>query len=281
MIRSQQPRVSVLLALFLVALGLPATAEVDVRPLSVTVGSAELADLDFQLKPHGVESGTQINVLVSGFESSVIKLDAEASNVDTFVDSTGHDLTKAPKDDAPRRFGGDQTIGPFPKISEDGTKLVAQLQGRGIPKPGADAVTIDGTLVVLTATGTQDHKSDAFNPADKPTLTLGGEKITVQGVKPSDWEEGKFSLSLGMTTDIRDRIKAIKLLDDQGKELADGPSSTMTMNKSVTMNLTCDAEPKSAVLSVVMYKDLQTVKVPVRLTVGLGLADPAVTRGGE
>ncbi len=246
-------------------------AEVSIQPIGLTVGSPAIEAMDFGFRPSGLNAGTGIHLLITGFDSPLVKLDDDNSTLSSATDSTGKDLLQErPQDDNSYSFSSSSLIGPFPKISEDGKQLIVDLNVPQTPAPGATSITLDGTLLVTVALGKANVKAQGV--ATEPgKIQLGGHDVEVIGVSPSDWEEGKFKLELKMQTDLLDAISTWKITAPDGTELSDGPNSTMTMNTTAQLELTLEKKPDTINIELELYDGLETIEVPVAVEVGLGI----------
>ncbi len=247
--------------------------DVVVTPLGVSVGSATLEDMDFSIRPGTMQPGLRVHVLLAGFADSAVLVDVAGSSVTACVDSTGLDLLKPVKRER-RGMMTPQAIGPFPRVSDDGQMVTLEVVAPRVPGEGASWVAVQGQVRVLTASGTRTVRSAVVKPT-KQSMTVGDAGLTLQGAKPSEWQEGKTELALGLTKGVHQRIKTMRVLDEKGKVLAEGPSSTMTMGEAVTVTMMLDAKPGSLMLEFELYEGLSAVLVPMDLKVGLGLSVPA------
>lgn len=253
-------------------LSAPVAAEVTVTPVALTVGSPAIEDMDFSFRPNGVNAGTSVHLLVAGLDNPIVKLDDDNSTLDKAVDSTGKDLLQEPpKQDNGFSFSSSSgPIGPFPRISEDGTQLIVELTTPQAPAPGATGISYQGSLAITIAAG--KTTASAQGVATKPgKVQLGDHTIEITGIGPSDWEEGKFNLKLKMNTQLLDAISAWKITAPDGTELSDGPNSTMTMNQTAQLELTLEQNPGTINIDLELYDGLETIQVPVVTEVGLGI----------
>ena len=246
-------------------------AEVSVQPIGLTVGSPAIEAMDFGFRPNGINAGTGVHLLITGFDSPIVKLDKDNSTLNKAIDSTGKDLLQEkPKQNNGFSFSSSKIIGPFPKISEDGKQLIVDLNAPQAPASGATRITLDGTLHIIVAAGKANVKAQGV--ATQPgTVQLGEHTVVVVGVSPSDWEEGKFKLDLTMKTDLLDAISTWKITAPDGTELSDGPNSTMTMNTTAQLEFTIDQKPDTFNIELELYDGLKTIEVPVAVEVGLGI----------
>jgi hypothetical protein len=255
-----------------IVLSIPALAhaEVSVRPIALQIGSPQIEAMDFSFQPNGINAGTSVHLLVSGLEQSIVQLDDVNSKLDKAVDSTGKDLLQERPMSGSEFSFSSGPIGSFPKVSEDGSRLIVVLIAPQTPAPGATDITYEAELSVMVATGrkTVSAQGVALTPAQ---VQLGDHTIQIADFGPSDWEEGKFKLTIKMNTDLLDAIAAWKVTDPDGQLLSEGPNSTMTMNTSAELELTLDAKPDSVDIELELYDGMQRIAIPITTRVGLGI----------
>ena len=252
---------------------LTAQAEVEVKPIALSIGSPSIEQMDFSFRPSGINPGTGIYLLIGGFDRPVVLIDADRSTVSQANDSTGRDLLKEP----PKPAGmmsvsfGSGPLGPFPSISEDGKRIIVQIVTPQAPAPEATSIEIDAKIAVQQASGTSELKSSAAPLAPGTKIKLGDETLEIKAIAPSDWEEGQFTLGVQMTEAFHKEMASLRVEDASGKALTDGPYSTMTMMNTVEQEMLLSSKPKEVVLIAEVYEGIESTEVPVKVTVGLGL----------
>lgn len=248
-------------------------AEVVVEPLGIVVGSPKIADMDYDFRPTNLDAGTRVQLLISGFDSPVVKLDDENSELTGVTDSTGKDLLKVAKQ-ADDGFGGSSfgssPIGPFPQVSKDGKRMIVELVAPNAPGKGATAVQFKGTLMVVAAEGKKTVSAKDV-PAKAGTVQLGDQSFEITAIGPSDWEEGKTKLEVKMSTKLLDAISSWKITAPDGTAICDGPYSTMTMMDTAQLELTLDKKVDTLNIELELFDGVKQVKVPVDVEVGLGI----------
>ncbi len=259
-----------LTALFLCMVTTLSHAELTVQPIALTVGSPSIADMDFHFKPSGVNAGTSVQLLIGGFEKTVVDIDKENSTLDNVTDSTNKDLLEKP----PAKNSGltftQSPIGPFPKISEEGSKLIVELITPQAPSIGATSIKYQGTLSVIVAEGTKTISAN--DVATEPgQVQIGDQSLEITGFGPSDWQKGKFKLSIKMTRQLLDQIASWKITAADGTVLCDHPSSTMTMNTTANLDLMLAQELDKINIAIELYDGMQKIEVPIDTKVSLGI----------
>lgn len=245
-------------------------AEVSVKPVGLTIGSAAIEDMEFGFRPNGVNAGTSVHLLISGLDNPIVKLDDDNSTLDSATDSTGKDLLQErPANDNGFSFSSGP-IGAFPRVSDDGTQMIVEFTTPQSPASGATGITYQGTLSVMVAAGMKTVKAEGVATAPGK-VQLGDASMQIADFGPSDWEEGKFKLTIKLETKLLDAISSWKVTAPDGTELSDGPNSTMTMMNNAEVELTLEQKTDTINIELELYDGLDTVRVPVKAQVGLGI----------
>lgn len=247
-------------------------AEVSIRPVGLIVGSPAIEDMDFGFKPNGVNPGTSVHLLISGMDHPIVKLDDDNSTLDKATDSTGKDLLQEPPAKADNNFVSFSSgpIGAFPHVSDDGKQMIVEFTTPQAPAPGATGISYEGSLSVMVAAGMKTVKAEGV--ATQPgKVQLDGHTMEIAGFGPSDWEAGKFKLTIKLETKLLDAISSWKVTAPDGTELSDGPNSTMTMTNNAEVELTLQQKTDTINIELELYDGLDTVRVPVKAQVGLGI----------
>lgn len=247
-----------------------AHAETQVKPLAVSVGSLALEGMDFDLRPAGVNPGVSVHVLITGLDTPIVDIDDDNSTLDKATDSTGKDLLEEPKrDDGMMMMMSSSGVGPFPSVSKDGKLAIVEFSAPQPPAVGATSMHFEGTLAVVVATG---RKSDTATVALAPgKVSVAGLNLEVTDVAKHDWEEGKSKLVIRMDVATRDQIASWKVAAPDGSVIGEDPFSTTTFGDTVDVEITLDAKPPTAQLTLEVYEGMKRVDVPIKLDVGLGV----------
>lgn len=259
-----------LTATLLLVASVAAYAEVTVRPIGLVIGSPMIADMDFSFQPNGVNAGTSAHVLVTGIENTIVKLDDDNSTLDKVTDSTGKDLLKERPANTEGFSFSSSPIGPFPKISEDGTQLIVELVAPQTPAPGATSISFEGKLSVLVAQGRKTVSAQGITPTPGQ-VQLGDNTLEITGYGPSDWEEGKSKLSLRLGKPLFDAIATWKITGPDSVELSNGPYSIMTSMDVAEVELTLEKATDTINIELELFDGLKTIEIPVTTEVGLGI----------
>ncbi|MEZ6194090.1 MAG: hypothetical protein R3C45_22820 [Phycisphaerales bacterium] len=265
-------KLAMLLASALTCFASALHAEVSVKPVGLIIGSPAIEDMDFGFRPNGVNAGTSVHLLISGLDNPIVKLDDDNSTLDSATDSTGKDLLQEPpaKEDGGFMSFSSGPIGAFPRVSDDGKQMIVEFTTPQPPAPGATGITYEGTLHIMVAAGMKTVKAEGVAAAPG-NVQLGDANMQIAEYGPSDWEEGKFKLTIKLDTQLLDAISSWKVTAPDGTELSDGPNSTMTMMNNAEVELTLEKKTDTINIELELFDGLDTIQVPVKAQVGLGI----------
>lgn len=271
-------------ALALLALGalplaaLPLTQDDEPAP---DTGASTISVTPFHLAAHrdpgidGVsvfdQEGFVIKAVVEVPDRPFIQIVDDANVVRLFADDTGQDLS------------GGMDGGFLDGIhlgsrfdDDDMTKGVIEIRTRSLPDQGAGQVTLDATVVLLSARDlTDDRAAVAFAKGTKFDLAgLSFEITGVEAVEDDGWGDAVQEITV-RTNAALDAIAEWTLLDEAGKEVAWDDRGTLTSEfsgkVSVSRSFGAHRALTSGAIRVRYYATLEEVEVPLQFELGLGL----------
>ena len=260
--------------IFGMALGVAsAQLEVSVAGLQVVgegyAPESEGKKMGQELRAFNQSSGTKIALLVKSKGKTIIGMNEDDSNVVVFSDDKGTDFTKVK-----RRFSRKSVGFGFPRLSEDGMALIAEVESSGIPQKGAQSVLLKGALLVSVASKSTLSKSEVTELKKGVKLTVGEQSFEVTKSGKPQWGDDPWSIELKSNVSHK-AFKAFKFFDAKGEEIkADkNGSSSMGMFGKRTYTVTFNFARKvdKIVLGLDGWTDLEVVKVPFDVTVKVGL----------
>ncbi len=186
---------------------------------------------------------------------TLLDADDDASVVETWVDDKGTDLSE------------DASFGFSPDFTGDQTALLLTLTAAGRPAADARAFTVKGTLAVTTARGETTARAAKVALTKGTTFKAGATAYTVNEIE-KDGDETFVTLS--MTRDAVDRIKALRFLDAGGKEIEGSLSMRGYSMDTGEVMYRVSGAPSVATVEVVQHDGLHTQQVPFSFEVTLG-----------
>lgn len=215
------------------------------------------------------ERGTAVAILVKLPSGGLIALDEAASKLATFTDDKGGSLLS--KQDS---FG--EGFAAWPRVSKDGKAVIVEVSGKGLPGKGSRELRASGSLVFKTGTQkkTVSQKGVALKKGTK--LDAGPVAITIKEAGKPQWGDEPLEVTFEMGKG-GEAVAAVRFLDDQGKEIKSGESSSgsMTSNGAVVgveKSYRLAKQVAVATVEITYWTDMKSVQVPFDLAVSVGLS---------
>ena len=187
--------------------------------------------------------------------SGIVEIDDDASRVDTFSDDKGRNLLEE------ARFGS------FPKVSEDGSAALVEVEVRARPSAGASSLQVTGSVAMTSSNGTKATRIANVRLEPERKMKVGAATISVKSVTPGD-ESTEVSLALARST--MNSIRQVNFFDAKGESIESRRTGSGYMNDDAEMSFNLKGNQKLVAVEYEVWQNLKTVKVPFNLTVGLG-----------
>ena len=249
---------------FALIVSVPADTPVEV--VGVQIVQKAYGEKEFQmLVPfNSFKTGIEIGLGFSMKDGGIIKIDEDASVLETFADDKGTNLIV-------KDFGR-QGFGPFPKRSEDGKAGIISLASSKLPAAGATEVTAKGKIAMTTASTKKAERSKIVELKKGATLTLG--KINFKVVKVEGKGETK-QISLE-TNDSIDALAEVRFIGENNAKLETERRGSGSMGFAGKKTYSIDYEIKEASAKVIMeadlWQDVKQVFLPFDIAVKLPMA---------
>src|SRR5262245_12296909 len=125
----------------------PAAAP-QISAAGIRVVSPGLGANGTELRPFNQSPGTVVVLAIQPPRGSgIVQIDDHASTLEAFADDKGQSLLEEGR------------VGPFPKVAEDGSAAIVEVEVRGRPGAGATSVSVQGTLGVREAAGSEPGRA--------------------------------------------------------------------------------------------------------------------------
>lgn len=261
----------------LLLLALPARAQETKAPSPVKV---EAVGLHVNKAPHQGDPelapnmepapGTEIAVLLALAEGGIIKLDERKSKVSKIADDKGTNLlaAKPPKESF---FSG--PLSSFPKFTKDRKACIVEFQAHACPAAGSKEVQVEATIVLSVGQGQEVVKQEKVEAKKGAGFKAGAASFKITEAGKNDFGDDPMKLSL----ESKDGLKVAKMrfLDAAGKEIESRLGSHGSMSFGADATYSWDYTLKQMVpgmtVEVTLWKKVESIEVPVKLTVSLGL----------
>lgn len=221
----------------------------------VQIARVIVPDNDFSAKPFNGDNGTKLVLWVKmPAGQGLIEIDEDASLLQNLGDDKGTSM------------GG--KFGSFPKEFKDGSGGTIEIESSGFAAPTATALVAEGSVAMTVATGTRKTRVANVALKNDAKFTFGQTPITVAEVE-TQGEEQTFTLKLPRQVMIG--IKDVVFLDAKAQPIEGRRTSTGYMNDAAEMGFTVKTAAKTVTLEFEAWQGLKTVKVPFKVTTGLGI----------
>lgn len=252
------------------ALAAEATEKPTVAVCGVRVIGAGFKDgEDTEQQPFNTERGTAVAVLVKLPSGGLIAFDEAASKLATFADDKGGSLLN--KKDS---FG--EGFAAWPRVSKDGKAAIVEVSGKGLPGKGSRELRVSGSLGFKTGTqkNTVSQKGVALKKGTK--LDAGPVAITIKEAGKPQWGDEPLEVTFEMGKG-GEAVAAVRFLDDQGKEIKSGESSSGSMTSDgavvgVEKSYRLAKQVAVATVEITYWTDMKSVQIPFDLAVSMGLS---------
>lgn len=225
----------------------------------------------------GPREGTQLRVWIYSPERTMLGIDDQTSELSKLTDDKQTDLTKGIEKPAARNplaaLMGQGSSSPFSTmVSEHKRSCVVTIQGDGIPAAGAEQVTVDATIALLCGVDPVTVEAPAVKLEEGHQFVTGDMTWTVHGWETDIGLDNADQVVMLSTEQSVAVLESIELLDDQGKPIATTTLEAGVMDPAEGGDYTLGIPENREVLGlrVTYYSKVETVKVPVKVTTGVG-----------
>ena len=235
----------------------PAGALPKISVGGVRVTAPGLGESGTELRPFNESPGTSIVVyLTAPAGAGLVDIDDDASTLKSFADDKGQTMLEEGR------------IGPFPKVSSDGSAGLFEIEVRGRPSAGATSVTAQGTVAVTLANGSKPQRVPSVRLENGRTFKVGTTTITVKEVTS---DADSTSVTLGLPRTAMSAIRSLHFLTAAGAAIESHRSGSGYMNDDGEFNYEVKTKDKVVTLEFDLWQNLHSAKVPFSVKVGIAL----------
>lgn len=254
----------------------PAAAPPQITAVGIRVTGLGLGANGSELKPFNESPGTTVSLAVQAPKGSgIVDIDDHASKLDVFSDDKGQSLLEEGR------------VGPFPKIAEDGSAALLEIEVRARPSAGATSLSAQGSVAMTLAGGSKPFRAANVKLAADQTFKIGTTTLTISEAKPEE-ESTRFTVKLPRS--LLTTIRAIRFFDAKNAPIEAERHGSGYFNEKAELELEAKTKDKIVSIEFELWQNLKTIKAPFAVQAGLGLAggghasataDPIVTTGLE
>jgi hypothetical protein len=252
------------IALFLAQVGVAQTSSTTVEAVQLTVRAKPTIDGVKMFGEPGVE--LQLAARVPG--KPILAVDGDKSRLVRLVDDQGTDLAKG----APTGFFSWISLSNAFRDEPTDTCLL-DVKTSTLPAAGAGRLELEAEVALISASGsvTNEQKVKLEKGAK---VTCGPVPMTLGSVEKSSF--GGSALNVQLSSEQRmDAIKSVVFVDAKGNEIEVQPMGEGSFGfggkKTYTKSFGLPKKLGEVTVRITSYAKMGTVKLPVKLSIGMGL----------
>jgi hypothetical protein len=244
-----------------------AAAMPQITPVGLRVAGLGVGANGSEVKPFMESPGTTIVLAIQAPKGNgIVDIDDHGSKLDAFADDKGASLLEEAR------------VGPFPKITEDGSAGLVELEVRARPSAGASSLSVQGTIAMTLAGGSKPMRAANVKVDANQTFKIGATTLTVAEAKVEE-DETQFTVNLprSLLTTIRD----IRFFDARNAPIEGRRRGSGYFNEKANLELAVKTKDKVFSIEFEVWQNLRTVKAPFKVEAGLGFAAGPRSSGSD
>jgi hypothetical protein len=229
-----------------------------VTAIAIRVVGPGLGANGSELQPFHESAGTAVALAVQAARGSgIVEVDSHAGKLDVFTDDKGQSLLEEGR------------VGPFPKVAEDGSVAMVEVEVRARPSAGAASVTVQGTLAMTVAAGSKPVRAANVKLQTDFAFKVGTAAMTIGEVKV---EEDSTKITFGLTRTVLSTIREVRFFDAKNAPIESRRSGSGYMNEKASLDYEAKTKDKTVTIEFELWQNPRVIKVPFNVQAGLGLA---------
>lgn len=236
----------------------PPPAAPQVSATAIRVVGPGLGANGTELRPFNESPGTVIVLAIQPPRGSgIVQIDDHGSRLDAFSDDKGQSLLEEGR------------VGPFPKIAEDGSAAIVEVEVRARPSAGTTAVTAQGSIAMTLAGGSKPVRAAGVRLDTGQTFKVGSATMTVGEVKV---EEESTKVTFGLTRSMLNTIREVRFFDAKNAPIESRRTGSGYFNEKAEMEFDAKTKDKTVTVEFEIWQNPRTINVPFNVQAGLGVA---------
>jgi hypothetical protein len=236
----------------------PASTPPQVSAVGLRVVGPGLGANGSELRPFNESPGTVVVLAIQASKGGgIVEIDSHAGKVDAFTDDKGQSLLEEGR------------VGPFPKIAEDGSAAIVEVEVRARPSAGAASVTVQGSLAVMIANGSKPVRAANVKLESGQAFKVGTAAMTVGEAKV---EEDATKITFGLTRTVLNTIRDVRFFDAKNAPIEARRTGSGYMNEKASLDYEAKTKDKVATIEFELWQNPRVIKVPFNVQAGLGVA---------
>ena len=235
-----------------------AAAPPQVTAIAIRVVAPGLGANGSELQPFHESPGTAVALAVQAARGSgIVEVDSHAGKLDVFTDDKGQSLLEEGR------------VGPFPKVAEDGSVAMVEVEVRARPSAGATSVTVQGTLALTVAAGSKPVRTANVKLQTEYAFKVGTAAMTIGEVKV---DEDSTKMTFGLTRTVLSTIREVRFFDAKNVPIESRRTGSGYMNEKASLDYEAKTKDKTVTIEFELWQNPRAIKVPFNVQAGLGLA---------
>src|SRR5207247_2928437 len=152
--------------------------------------------------------------------TGIVEIDAHASKLDAFSDDKGQSLLEEGR------------VGSFPKVAEDGSAALVEIEVQARPSVGAVSVTAQGSLAMTLAGGSKPQRIPNIRLEPNRTMKLGTATITITNATT---DEESTKITFGLTRQVLNTIRSVRFFDAKSAPIESRRTGSGYMNDKAAL----------------------------------------------
>lgn len=211
-----------------------------------------------ELRPFNEQPGTVVVLAIQPPRGSgIVDVDNHASKLESFSDDKGLSLLEEGR------------VGSFPKVAEDGSAALVEIEVRARPSSGAASVTAQGTLAVTLSAGSKPLRAAGVRLAAEQAFKIGAAAVTIGEVKA---DEESTRVTFGLSRTLLNSIREVRFFDAKNVAIESRRAGSGYMNERAHLEYELKTKDKTATVEFEVWQTPRVVKVPFSVQAGLGVA---------
>lgn len=236
----------------------PAAAMPQITAIGLRVAGLGIGANGTEVKPFMESPGTTVVLAVQAPKGNgIVDIDDHGSKLDVFSDDKGTSLLEEGR------------VGPFPKITEDGTAALVELEVRARPSAGASSLSVQGTIAMTLAGGSKPVRAANVKIEANQTFKIGTTTLTIADPKVEE-ESTRFTVNLPRS--LLTTIREIRFFDAKNAPIEAHRRGSGYFNEKAELELEAKTKDKAFSIEFEVWQNLRVVKAPFKLDAGLGFA---------
>jgi len=241
----------------------PAPAQVSAAAIRV-VGPGFGAN-GSELRPFNESPGTVVVLAIQPPRGSgIVQIDDHASTLDAFSDDKGQSLLEEGR------------VGPFPKVAEDGSAAIVEVEVRARPSAGATSVTVQGSIAITLAAGSKPVRAAGVRLEPNQTFKLGTTTMTIGEAKT---DEESTKITFGLPRSVLYTIRDVRVFDARNAPIEARRTGSGYFNEKAELMVDAKTKDKTVTVEFELWQNPRTVKIPFNVQAGVGVAAGARASG--